>query len=54
MLALTTVWTALHAASHVVAADQPAGDIVGPAEAAILVGSTLLLAVLVRVAVRQS
>ena len=52
LLTLTLIWTALHAGSHVVAGDQSASKAVGPAEALILVASTLLLGLLLGAAAR--
>jgi hypothetical protein len=48
LLTIALLWTAVHTASHIVAANESATT--GPAEAAVLGASTLILAQLVRVA----
>jgi len=48
VLTIALIWTALHTASHMVVANHSATT--GPAEAAVLAASTLMLALLVRVA----
>jgi hypothetical protein len=53
LIAVTALWTALHAASHVVAADHPAAGATGPLEAAALVATVVVLLVLLAVARRD-
>ncbi len=54
LLAVTALWTALHAVSHLVAADHPGAGATGPVEAAALVATTALLVGLLVVAERAS
>jgi hypothetical protein len=54
LVAVNATWAALHAASHLAAADHPDAGATGPLEAAALIAATLALLAILVVAERSS